>query len=65
MWMTIITLAVLAASLLLTLSSLRMVAQDTLAALTEAKNRAQSTGQVKPKLAFATLWVMIFFLSFW
>ena len=64
MWMTFIALAVLAASLLLTLSNLRVVAQDTLATLVEVKNRAQHNGQVVPKLAFVGLWLMIFLLSF-
>lgn len=63
MIITLLALATLVATMFLVLGNLRMVARDTLDVLTNVTLRAHAEGQLKPSLAFAALWLMIFALS--
>ncbi|WP_020041864.1 hypothetical protein [Salipiger mucosus] len=60
---TILSIVLFAVTTLLVLGNLRMVAQDTRAAVTLALRRARH-GDPLAKLAFAGLWILIFALSF-
>ena len=62
--MTLLTFAILGASLFMVLGGLRMVAQDTYFALSAATLRAHKSGELIPRASFALLWVIIFALSY-
>lgn len=64
MLITILAFATAVASLFLVLLGLRSVAQDTASTLMNAAQAVYQTGNIKQKLAFVALWVMIFALSF-
>lgn len=61
---TLIALAIALASVLLMLGGLRLAAQDAFAMLSKATAQARHTGELMPRMAFATLWIMIFVLSY-
>ncbi|SMX29924.1 hypothetical protein TRP8649_04064 [Pelagimonas phthalicica] len=63
MMITFLALVTFAATMYLILGNLPMVARDTYDALAATTQRAQAQGQLKPRLAFAALWVLIFALS--
>ena len=64
MMISILALATAVASIFLMFAGLRMVAQDTLQAVTGMAQRAQRSGNLPARAAFAALWVMIFALSY-
>ncbi|MBS0125586.1 hypothetical protein KB874_15980 [Aestuariicoccus sp. KMU-90] len=64
MMISILALATALASVLLMAGSLRMVAQDTFAALSDMAQRARVGGNLRARVAFAALWVLIFALSY-
>jgi hypothetical protein len=63
MMSTLIALVTLVASLFLVVSYLRSVVRDAYDSLAVSAIRAHEDGQLVPRLAFATLWAMIFALS--
>ncbi|WP_439521652.1 hypothetical protein [Marivita sp.] len=64
MLITFLTSAVLVTSVLLVLSNLGTVADDTSKALRGAMQRLRSQGAMASWVAFAVLWVTIFALGF-
>jgi hypothetical protein len=62
--MMFIGLAIIAFSVFLVAGGLRMIAQDTVQTLASATNKARSAGTLIPKMAFVSLWLMIFALSY-
>jgi hypothetical protein len=64
MMISILALATALASVLLMVGSLRMVAQDTYTALTDLAQQARAARNLRARLAFAALWVLIFALSY-
>ncbi|MBU2960944.1 hypothetical protein KO516_08975 [Citreicella sp. C3M06] len=64
MMTTILAFAILTATTVFVLCSLRTVARDTFVALTDAAHRLRYGGNPAAKLCFAVLWVMIFALSY-
>ncbi|OSQ52621.1 hypothetical protein [Marivita geojedonensis] len=63
MFITFVTSAVLVTSVLLVLSNLGTVADDTSKALRGAMQRIRTQGCMASFVAFATLWVTIFGLG--
>ncbi len=61
---TFIALAILLASALLVLGSLRMVVQDTFSAVTDYARRARQNRLLTRHIAFLALWMMIFVMSY-
>lgn len=61
---TTLALLTILISTLLVLSNLRDVMSDTLHALEASARRAHDDGILVQKLAFATLWIMIFALCY-
>jgi esterase/lipase superfamily enzyme len=61
---TFIALAILMASTLLVLGNLRMVALDTIDAVSAYARRAQRDGQMTRHIAYFALWLMIFVMSY-
>lgn len=61
---TFIALAILLASALVVLGSLRMVVQDTISAVTYYTRRARQNGLLIRQIAFFALWMMIFVMSY-
>lgn len=64
MMTTILAFAILTATTVLVVGSLRTVAHDTYVALTDAAARMRHNGNPAAKLSFAALWVMIFALGY-
>ena len=64
MMISLIAIAVAAASFLLIAGGLRMVAQDTVQTLRDAASRARHAGELTSRVAFVALWAMIFALSY-
>jgi hypothetical protein len=64
MLITFITSAVLVTSVLLVLSNLGTVADDTSKALRGAVQRIRTTGAMASWVAFVILWLTIFLLGF-
>lgn len=64
MMTTILAFAILTATTVLVLGSLRTVARDTFVALADAAERLRHGGNPAAKLSFVVLWVMIFALSY-
>ena len=64
MMISILALATVVASLMLMVSNLRVMAQDTFAILSGMAQRARSRGELRALIAFAALWIMIFSLSY-
>lgn len=64
MLITFITSAVLVTSVLLVLSNLGTVADDTTKALRGAVQRIRTTGVMASWVAFVILWLTIFLLGF-
>ena len=62
--MMFIAFATIALSVILVAGGLRMIAQDTVQTVAEATSKARNAGVLIPKLAYATLWIMIFALSY-
>ncbi|AUC53067.1 MAG: hypothetical protein ACU0CC_00725 [Sagittula sp.] len=60
-----LALLILFGSALLVLSYLRVVVQDTCSMLARCAGRARDSGQMISRGAFVTLWLLIFFLSFY
>ena len=61
---TFIALAILTASALLVLGSVRMVAVDTFDAVATYARRARRNGQLVRHVAYFALWLMIFIMSY-
>ncbi|WP_229672968.1 hypothetical protein [Salipiger pallidus] len=61
---TILALSILCLTTFLVIGNLRMVAQDTFDALSSAASKLRQGNNPGGKLAFATLWVLIFALSY-
>ena len=59
-----LALLILFCSVLLVLSHLRVVVQDTYETIATCANRARANGQLIQRAAFALLWLLIFFMSF-
>ncbi len=64
MMTTILAFAILTATTVLVLGSLRTVAHDMYVALTDAADRVRRDGNPAAKLSFAALWGMIFALGY-
>lgn len=64
MLMMFIAFATIVLSVLLVAGGLRMIAQDTLQTLTDATTKARLAGTLVQRSAYATLWMMIFALSY-
>ncbi|MFZ7091604.1 hypothetical protein ACOYQJ_11095 [Primorskyibacter sp. 2E233] len=62
--MTLLTFAILGVSVLLVICGLRTLAQDTYQTIALATERARKAGALIPRASFATLWLMIFALSY-
>lgn len=59
-----LALLILFCTTLVVLANLRVLLQDTCAMLTACASRARDSGQMISRGAFVTLWLLIFFLSF-
>lgn len=64
MMLTIAALLLICLSALLAMSSLKMVARDTVEAVSNAARRARTNGELAQRGAFVGLWTMIFLLSY-
>lgn len=64
MMMTLLALLTLAISAYLVLGNLRTVVHDTVEAVATSAHRARQNGVLMQRMAFVSLWAMIFALSY-